>query len=104
MPAATRDTTRAPFWHILDTRISSTPCATPNRCQLGSRTSGDETALERRGHLRRFGGALQRASRDVPPGGSDGREPFQRGLAGACCRVDEVGAGSAEGRGKAAQI
>ena len=29
--------------------------------------------------------------------GADGREPFQRGLAGVCCRVDEVGAGD---RGK----
>src|SRR6516162_8245559 len=64
------------------------------------RTSSDETALERRDYLRRFGGTLPRASRNVPPNGSDDREPFQRGLAGVCCRVDEVGAG-ARGKGKA---
>jgi hypothetical protein len=49
---------------------------------FGSGTSGDATALERRGQLLRFSGALSRASRDVPPDGSDDREPFQRGLAG----------------------
>jgi len=50
--------------------------------------SGDETALERRDYLCRFGGALPRASRNVPPNGADDREPFQRGLAGVCCGVD----------------
>src|SRR3974390_704804 len=64
------------------------------------RTSSDETALERRDYLCRFGGTLPRASPNVPPNGSDDREPFQRGLAGVCCRVDEVGAG-ARGKGKA---
>ena len=49
------------------------------------RTSSDETALERRDYLCRFGGALPRASRNVPPNGADDREPFQRGLAGVCC-------------------
>jgi hypothetical protein len=48
-------------------------------------TSSDETALERRDYLRRFGGALPRASRKVPPNGADDREPFQRGLEGKAC-------------------
>src|SRR6516162_7187375 len=65
--------------------------------------SSDRRALERRDYLCRFGGTLPRASRNVPPNGSDDREPFQRGLAGVCSRVDEVGAG-ARGKGKACRV
>src|SRR5215475_8591939 len=42
---------------------------------IGSRTSGDETALVRRGYLRCSGGALSHPSRGVPPDGSDDSEP-----------------------------
>jgi hypothetical protein len=61
-------------------------------------TSDDETALVRRRHLRGPGGVLPHAGYGVPTDSFDDREPFQRGLAGACCRVDEVGAGES-GRG-----
>src|ERR1043166_4066059 len=79
-------------------------CVSTSLARIGSRISGDaESALVRRGYLRRSGGALPHASRGVPPNGSDHGEPRQRGLAGTCCGVDEVGEG-ARGRGKAALI
>src|SRR5215471_15422368 len=99
-------------WHSKVTRCTKrdqqTYCSAlseghvPVMGRLG-RISGDETALERRDYLCRFVGALPRASRNVPPNGADDREPFQRGLAGVCCRVDEVGAG-ARGKGKACWV
>jgi hypothetical protein len=90
-----------PIW---GSRTSSTRCVIPSWRLIASRTSGDvEIALVRRGYLHRSGGALPHASGGVPPNGSDHGEPRQRGLAGTCCGVDEVGEG-ARRRCKAALI
>jgi glycosyltransferase involved in cell wall biosynthesis len=75
---------------------------------IGPQLMADARVVINRGHirrsyLRRSCGSLPHASGGVPPNGSDDGEPRQRGLAGPCCRVDEVGEG-ARRRRKAALI
>ena len=104
-----RDTLRC-VWHLASHRSEneSTTRAESRRANLvcvcvafpfhwrriASRTFGDESALIRRSYLRRSCGSLPHASGGVPTNGSDHGEPRQRGLAGTCCGVDEVGEGA----------